>query len=259
MLIISHWNGRLGNNILQIIRAIHYAYIYKHNTIQFKPHNLLTNTFINIEKNNDNNNNNTNTITDTFFNLKKYNIIDPEPYKMREYFQTYISPIFKIKSNIDLINSSNQHDNMIYIHFRGGDIFSSNPHKAYVQPPLSYYRNIIKDYQNIKLVCEDKSNPCINELLKQTNVDYISNTLEQDLVTLANVSNLIIGFGTFGFLLYLINPSLKNLYIPDFFVNELPHGNWGENINIHVIKIPNYIKVGEWKFNEEQRKIMLEY
>ena len=77
MLIISHWNGRLGNNILQIIRAIHYAYIYSHKTIQFKTHNLLTNTFINIEKNNDNNvnndnnDNNSNTIIDTFFYTKK--------------------------------------------------------------------------------------------------------------------------------------------------------------------------------------------
>jgi hypothetical protein len=43
---------------------------------------------------------------------------------------------------------------------------------------------------------------------------------------LANINNLIIGFGTFGFLLYLMNPYLKNLYIPDFFVNELPEGKW---------------------------------
>lgn len=252
MLIINSWYGRTGNNILQIIRALHYAIINRHNSIHFHKHSLLTSNIIileNIE------NNDMSQINDTFFSLKKYNILDPEPYIMKEYFQKYIKPIFKIQ----IENNNNIDDNKIYIHFRGGDIFSSNPHKAYVQPPLSYYKNITKEYDSIKLVCEDKMNPCINELLKQKNVEYISNTLEKDLFILSNVSNLVIGFGTFGFLLYLMNPYLKKLYIPDFFVNELPKGDWGDDINVHIINLPNYIKVGEWKFNEEQKKIMLDY
>lgn len=109
---------------------------------------------------------------------------------MKLYFQQYISNIFNIKKNDKLDDSS-----IVYIHFRGGDIFSNNPHKAYVQPPLSYYKNIVKNYKNVKLICEDKSNPCVNELLKQENTEYISNTLENDLSVLSNVSNLIIGFG----------------------------------------------------------------
>lgn len=251
MLNIQSWTGRTGNNILQIIRAIHYAIINSHNSIQFQKHSLLTSNIITLENIE---NINKSQISDTFFSLKNYNIIDPEPYIMKEYFQKYVKPIFKIKSNIILDDDKN-----VYIHFRGGDIFSSNPHKAYVQPPLSYYKNIINEYDIIKLICEDKKNPCINELLKQKNVQYISNTLEKDLSSLSNVSNLIIGFGTFGFLLYLMNPYLKNLYIPDFFVNELPRGNWGNDINVNIIELPNYIKVGEWKNSEEQRKMMLEY
>lgn len=251
MLIIQSWSGRTGNNILQIIRAIHYAIINSHNSIQFQQHSLLTSNIITLENIE---NINKSQISDTFFSLKNYNIIDPEPYIMKEYFQKYVKPIFKIKSNIILDDDKN-----VYIHFRGGDIFSSNPHKAYVQPPLSYYKNIINEYDIIKLICEDKKNPCINELLKQKNVQYISNTLEKDLSSLSNVSNLIIGFGTFGFLLYLMNPYLKNLYIPDFFVNELPRGNWGNDIKVHIINLPNYIKVGEWKNSKEQQKNMLEY
>jgi len=251
MLSIQSWTGRTGNNILQIIRAIHYAIINSHNSIQFQKHSLLTSNIITLENIE---NSDKSTINDTFFSLKKYNITDPEPYVMKEYFQKYIKPIFKIKSNIILDDDKN-----VYIHFRGGDIFSSNPHKAYVQPPLSYYKNIINEYDISKLVCEDKKNPCINELLKQENVEYISNTLEKDLSILSNVSNLVIGFGTFGFLLYLMNPCLKNLYIPDFFVNELPKGEWGNDIKVHVINLPNYIKVGEWKNSNEQRKMMLEY
>jgi hypothetical protein len=252
MIFIESWTGRTGNNILQIIRAIHYAELNNHNSIHFKPHSLLTSSSITVENIE---NSNHSLISDTFFSLKKHNIIDPEPYIMKEYFQKYIKPIFKIQTE----NNHVIDDKIIHIHFRGGDIFSSNPHKAYVQPPLSYYKNIINDYDSSKLVCEDKKNPCINELLKQKNVQYISNTLEKDLSILSNVSNLVIGFGTFGFLLYLMNPCLKNLYIPDFFVNELPKGDWGDDINVHIIELPNYIKVGEWKNSVEQRKMMLDY
>jgi len=252
MLIIQSWYGRAGNNILQIIRAIHYATINSHNIIYFQQHPLLTSNIIMLEniKNNDKSQ-----VNDTFFSLKKYNIIDPEPGVMKEYFQKYIKPIFKIQ----IEKNNDVDDKKIYIHFRGGDIFSSNPHPAYVQPPLSCYKNIINDYDSIKLVCEDKSNPCINELLKQKNIEYISNTLEKDLSILSNVSNIVIGFGTFGFLFYLMNPHLKNLYIPDFFVNELPKGSWGNDTNVHIIDLPNYIKVGEWKNSKEQREIMINY
>jgi hypothetical protein len=253
MLIINSWFGRLGNNILQLIRAIHYAVLNNHNSIQFQKHSLLTSNIITLENIE---NSDKSTINDTFFSLKKYNITDPEPYVMKEYFQKYIKSIFKIQTEN---NNDVTDDKTIHIHFRGGDIFSSNPHKAYVQPPLSYYKDIINEYDSIKLVCEDKKNPCINELLKQENVEYISNTLEKDLSILSNVSNLVIGFGTFGFLLYLMNPYLKNLYIPDFFVNELPKGSWGNDIKVHIIELPNYIKVGEWKNSKEQQKIMLEY
>lgn len=255
MIVIDSWFGRLGNNILQILRSIHFAIINNHNCIKFESHRMLCTREIKINSINSNNSN-TSIIKDTFFYLKKkHNIDDPEPYIMKKYFQTYIKPIFKIP----LINNNLHNNNEIYVHFRGGDIFSFNPHKAYVQPPLSYYKNIITDYNIVKLVCEDTKNPCINELLKQENVYYTSNTLEKDLSILSNASNLIIGFGTFGFLLYLMNPCLKNLYIPKYFVDELPKGSWGDDIKIHVVELPNYIKVGEWKFNEEQKKIMLEY
>ena len=250
MLIINNWTGRIGNNILQLIRAIHYAIENKHRIIIFNSHKLLSSQkiIINNEVCNDMK------ICDTFFSLSKFNLKDPSPYVMKQYFHRYISPIFLIK-----IGNASLDDTSIYVHFRGGDIFSSNPHKAYVQPPLSYYKNIIDDYENAILVCEDNKNPCINELLKQENIEFTSNTLEKDLSILSNVSNLVIGFGTFGFLLYLMNPYLKNLYIPDYFINELPEGEWGNELNLNIINLPNYIKVGEWKNSVEQRIFMINY
>lgn len=248
MLNIVNWQGRLGNNILQLIRAIHLSKILKHNTIKFPIHNMLSSTMIKIGQNN-----NLAVLNDSFFNLKKYRIDDPEPHIMKLYFQQYIKPIFNVEFDGKIYN-----DNELFIHFRGGDIFSSNPHKSYIQPPLSFYNNIIVEYDKIKLICEDKKNPCIAELLKKNNVEYNSNNLKNDLSILLNASNLVIGFGTFGFLLYLMNSKLKKLYIPDYVINELPKGNWG-NIELHIIKLPNYIKVGEWKNSIEQRNIMLCY
>jgi len=195
-------------------------------------------------------------IVNTFFYINKLGINDPEPVIMKEYFQKYISPIFQIKPP-NRENDNNK--NVLYIHIRGGDIFSKYPHSAYVQPPLSYYKNIIKDYKNVNIVCEDDLNPCVNELRKYKQVNYISDSLANDLEVLSTAENMVIGFGTFGFLLYLLNTNLKNLYIPRYCVNNLPMGSWGNNTNIHITDLPNYIEVGQWKNTLEQRIIMLNY
>tara|TARA_Y100000782_G_scaffold30644_1_gene34113 strand:+ start:45889 stop:46647 length:759 start_codon:yes stop_codon:yes gene_type:complete len=250
MLLINNWTGRLGNNILQILRAIHFAKLNKHSIIKFKPHSFLSQNVITL----DDYNRNKEEISGDFFNLSKFNIIDPEPIIMKEHFQKYIAPIFKIKK-IDKINN----DNTIYIHIRSGDIFNKNPHPAYVQPPFSYYKNIIDHYNSVNLIFEDNKNPCVNELLKINKVTNISGSLNEDLQKLSSAKNLVIGFGTFGFLLYLINQNLKNIYIPKYFIDTLPKGSWGDDINIHIVNLPKYINIGEWKNTFEQRKIMLEY
>ena len=94
---------------------------------------------------------------------------------------------------------------------------------------------------------------------KINNINISYNSLEKDLVTLSSAENLAIGFGTFGFLIYLINPYLKNLYIPRYCLDELPKGSWGDDIKLSIIDLPNYIKVGKWINTIEQRKILCEY
>ena len=98
-LIISPWFGRLGNNVLQIIRAIHYAKINNYNKIKLEKHNAFSEQEIIISNKNDIVNKQT--IKDTFFYPQKLNYTDPDPYIMREYFQTYIMPIFFVKSEIE--------------------------------------------------------------------------------------------------------------------------------------------------------------
>ena len=49
MLIVNNWFGRTGNNILQLIRAIHYAKINNHNNIKFNKHSLLNKDYVELK------------------------------------------------------------------------------------------------------------------------------------------------------------------------------------------------------------------
>lgn len=251
-LIIDNWFGRLGNNILQIIRCIHYAKTYNFAQIKFPSHDYLNTTTISV-----NNGSNQNTILDTFFNIKNMGINDPCPRLMKSYFQTYIKSIVKINLK------EKQNSNILHIHIRSGDIFSQNGgHSYYVQPPLQYYKKIIKskNWENIIIVYEDDKNPCVNVLknLKIDNIQFQSSLLMNDIEQLCSSTNLAIGFGTFGYLIYLMNDNLQNLYIPSYILKELPQGKWGD-ITLNVIELPNYIKCGDWKNTEQQRNIMMNY
>ena len=75
MLIVNNWFGRTGNNILQLIRAIHYAKINNHNNIKFNKHSLLNKCEIIIELDTNITINKTSVI-DTFFYLDKFDMID---------------------------------------------------------------------------------------------------------------------------------------------------------------------------------------
>lgn len=252
MITIKRWSGRNGNNIIQILNSIHYAKIKKHRYIKFPKHDLINGNIIEL----DDIAKTSETVSGYFYIIKnEFKIDPPEPYLMKEYFQKYVSNIFRIKpkqqNNIDL--------DELYIHIRSGDVFSNNPHKGYVQPPLSYYKNIMKDYTKVKIVYEDNKNPCVNELLKYDNVESVrGKSLVDDLNTLINATNLVIGYGTFGYMLYLINNNLKNLYVPEYFINIF-NGDCGDDINIHSIELKDYIKVGDWKNTSKQREIMLNY
>jgi len=196
-------------------------------------------------------------IVNSFFNIKILGTNDPSPTLMKEYFINYIKSIIKINFKIE------QNPNILHFHIRSGDIFSpGGGHSYYVQPPLQYYKNIInsKNWEKIIIVYEDDKNPCVNVLknLKLDNMQFQSSSLINDIEQLCSSSNLAIGFGTFGYLIYLMNDNLQNLYIPSYVLNELPQGTW-DDITLNVIELPNYIKCGEWSNTKQQRNIMISY
>lgn len=241
----NHLLKGFGNNILQIIRCIHYCFIYNHKLILMPEHRYLNSTQILIGEIKENNKE---IVEETFFYFNK----DLEPKLMKKYYEKYIKQI--IKFNFDNIQTNN---NDLFIHIRSGDIFNENPHTYYVQPPLIYYKNIIKKYNNTYVIYEDKKNPCVNELEKLNNVNIITLDLENTLKEFLKATHLVIGFGTFGLLLYIMNNNLKKLYMPKYVYNEMPMGDY--DIDLELIDLPNYIKCGEWECNKEQLELMINY
>lgn len=252
MLYINEWYGRFGNNILQIIRAIHIGINYKYKQINLPNHNFIItkNIVLNsheIDKKE---------IRDNFFNIKKYNLQDPEPYVMKNYFNKYIKNILKI----NYYDKDNYDSSTLHIHIRSGDIFKNNPHPFYVPPPMYYYKKIIENnsWTKIIVVYEDDKNPCINLLKKNyNNICFQSKNLNDDLLELSKSKNLAIGFGTFGLLNYFLSNNIEQIFIPDYAFSEMPKGNWG--IKINIINFPNYIKCGEWKITNENLNKVINY
>lgn len=257
MLIISSWFGRLGNNVLQIIKAIYYAQVHGHSRIEFPIHNMLETRSIGLSEIPDSKE----IISDIFYYLNRLGIHNPTPITMKRIFQQYISGIFRVKC-LDGVEKGKK----IHFHIRGGDIFCSSPHPAYVQPPLSYYTKIMEVYDEATLVCEDKQNPCISKLMELDDVKYVSKTTIEDLSLLCNSKNVAVGYSSFGFLVYLINTRMENFYLPSYFADHFfgcsSVEEWSDEefpTKVHIISIPKYIKVCEWKNTVEQRQLMLSY
>lgn len=257
MITITHWYGRNGNNIMQLIHAIYYAKVYNHNTVRFPAHAFLNSNQIQLQDQQEKKEE----VKGVFFYLgNEFNLHIKEPYEMKRLFLEFIKPIFRIKPSLTY-----SPENTLFIHIRSGDIFGQNPHPGYVQPPLCYYTNVIGDYEKVVAVCEDDKNPCVKYLRNFPHLVYESNSVAEDLAILSGIHHFQMGFGTFGMLIYWMNGDLKTLYIPRYVVEKqmgldasLPL-DWGPNITVHMIDFPNYIECGSWVNSEDQRKLMIQY
>ena len=263
--IIDAWTGRLGNNIFQLLRCIHFSLNVvpgsKISSIEFPTHRLLIGNVVRlsyIEKDDDRC-----FKKGSFFSSEH----DPSLYEFKLMYQKYLSPLVKIKLDDA---SALEDDDVLYIHIRGGDIFSSHPHAMYLQPPVSYYANVISKYERVVLISEDRLNPCVDKLIEEIEPEKLiqsnGNTLEADLKILCRSRNLMIGAGTFGLLIYFMNTDLRRLYVPEYSLDHLPKGRWtggpeeNEDRFLHSLKMPyGYIKNGEWKNTPYQREIMVNF
>jgi hypothetical protein len=245
---IKGWYGRLGNNIIQIMNTVKVALLRNDNKVTFPRHKFFSKQEILLEEGEEINN----VTSGSFFNpnIDGKNMND---YTLEENHIQLIRNIFKIK-NISKIS-----ENSLVIHIRSGDVFSSKPHPNYIQPPLVYYKHIIdtNQWDNIVLVAEDRKNPVITELLNQyPKIKYKRDTLENDIKIVMSATNIVSSQGTFIPSLMMLSTNIKNLYLPSYskITNYLQN-----KCNVIRYEFDGYIKVGEWKNTEKQRKVMLNF
>lgn len=253
MLFIERWSGRFGNNILQIVRAIHYAKLRGHWEVSFPAHSMLTTQSIRLTGTDKSDVGSTARLIKTFTNMADLKVGDGTPATYRAYALKYIRPILRMP-----VVSESQTD--LVVHFRGGDLFGDKPHPSYVQPPLWYFKKAVGDYDgSAAFVYEDLKNPCVRALLGEAVDGAGSSGFSDDLALLLNSKHLIAGFTTLAFAVYLLNPALASLTLPDYFAATLPTGDWGSGFTLKVIALPGYIAVGTWANTAEQRAFMLSY
>jgi len=296
--ILQEWYGRLGNNLTQLINVIDYCernkYVFvQENTIythatkgpiydgltEFegpkKDLHCFINNFIVNFSDNDITIDNVNTlcpnkIIDMFYDAD----IPVANNKKSEILSKYVLPNFNY-------NSNPYDDTTLVIHIRSGDIMKEGCHGFYVQPPFSFYKAVIEDnnYEKIIIVTEpDKKNPAIQLIQENYNNVIIQSTnLCEDISCLLNAKNLICNSnGTFGHMLSLMSPNIKNLYLPYYFHPNASHYDEDNSFlksedtktffdmtnishfKVHTYYIHKYIEPFSWNPNEYQLTLLRE-
>ncbi len=266
---VSHWSGRLGNNIQQVANCIMSAKFNGKEFVQTLDHDIIK-TF-NLPFGSD-----SGQVSGRFYAWEPLvhcekscfeggnEIGIPKEYvykNMHETCKKFISPSLALpkKETID--------DETIVMHLRSGDNYHRifDPPTNYIPNPLVYYLNLIDSFEKVILITEpDDKNPIVHELRKINKVQIQSSTVADDFATLMNAKNVALsGVGTFAMAAALCSSVLENLYTTDLLLTE--HINYSmllnTSINVHVMELENYLPVFpcSWRNTEEQRKFILEY
>ena len=252
---LSHWYGRLGNNIQQCalgtmcarnvrgtFESIDHEIIFPHKTSFGSSDASQVSKFFYYEGN--------------------YKEVDLEPSQvyeeMREICRDFVRPHLDVPRVVIP-------DDTIVIHIRSGDVFDrgvSNPDQ-YVPNPLDFYRQLLDSFDKALVVTEpDEYNPVVQELKKHSKVTVQSLTVQEDFATLLGAKHLASsGVGTFAISAALCSQNIENFYCSDVSISE--HLNYhmlvGTDVKVHVMDLNNYIKPGEWRNTDEQRQFILDY
>ena len=269
---VSHWSGRLGNNIQQIANCIMAAEKYKSTFRQKLDHDIISKYDVNFEE----------LLASDWSGEGRYYSWEALTHcekgiyeggnetglgveyiyrNMRKTCQKHIAPNLKLPQK-DTIG-----DDTIVMHLRSGDNYHRifDPPTNYIPNPLIFYLNLIESYDKCILITEqDRENPIVHELAKIDKVQIQSSTVADDFATLMNAENVALsGVGTFAMAAALCSTTLKNLYTTDLLLTE--HLNYtmlyNTNVDVHVMELDNYLPVFpcSWKNTEEQRKFILDY
>tara|TARA_B100000700_G_scaffold177240_1_gene195912 strand:+ start:1081 stop:1896 length:816 start_codon:yes stop_codon:yes gene_type:complete len=266
---VSHWSGRLGNNIQQVANCIMCAEKNKGVFEQTLDHDIISKFSLSFGEF-------PMEASGRFYSWEPLvhcekgiyeggNEIGVEKEKvydnMARICKEYVRPNLKLPEK-DCIG-----DNTIVMHLRSGDNYHRifDPPTNYIPNPLIFYLNLIESFDKCILITEpDRKNPIVHELAKIDKVEIQSSTVEDDFALLMNAENVALsGVGTFAMAAALCSSEIKNLYTTDLLLTE--HLNYSmlfnTDVDVHVMELENYLPVFpcSWKNTEEQRKFIMEY
>ena len=272
---VSHWSGRLGNNIQQVANCIMAAEKYQSSFIQKLDHEIISKYTVSF---------NPMTGISQWSGKGRYyaweglvhcekGIVEggneigvDRDYiyaNMRRICLEWVAPFLQIPRNKQPIG-----DDTIVMHLRSGDNYHRifDPPTNYVPNPLIFYLNLIESFEKCILITEpDDKNPIVHELKKIDKVQIQSSTVAEDFATLMSAKNVALsGVGTFAMAAALCSSQIENLYTTDLLLTE--HLNYTMLINtdveVHVMELgDDYIPVipCSWANTEEQRQFILDY
>jgi hypothetical protein len=203
--------GRLGNKILQIVKALYYneteglkdaVDVSKLKDREPLLHGLPDVFFPENKKDK--------AIHDTFWNVDTEKDMDKTMFIVDNYILPHISFAYKKPTPIIF-------DNTLVMHIRSGDIFIEGgyPPGYYRQPPACFYENIINQdlYKRYLILSEDEGNPVIKYLMgKYPRIEYYSSTPVNDFRILSCAKYVAISCSTFSYASILLNKNLITYY-----------------------------------------------
>ena len=237
---VSHWSGRLGNNIQQVANCIMSAKFNNQEFVQTLDHDIISKFVISFGDGNAN-------ASGRFYAWEplvhcekgcleggnEIGITKEHVYEnMHETCKKFVSPFLALPKK-EVIG-----DETIVMHLRSGDNYHRifDPPTNYIPNPLIYYLNLIDSFEKVA----------------------------DDFATLMNAKNVALsGVGTFAMAAALCSSVLENLFTTDLLLTE--HLNYSmllnTSVNVHVMELENYLSVFpcSWRNTEEQRKFILEY
>jgi hypothetical protein len=270
-LVIKHWWNRLGDNVFQVIRALHVALYLQKRVLDFPVHTFLNVNQIelNPERESDGQ------VKGLFDNFKPHkcgllnrNLLKAASERNHEKVFNILKPIFKLKTTTPYT------DKTLHIYMRSGDLFGNRQKDVentgtdetlknrvldWCQPPLDFYVQVIKSFpwEEIIIVCEDRSNPNVDALIKlYPNIKYKQNSLHEDIQMLLNAVNVTHYGGNFLKVMYLFSDSMKRFYcFGESFENKYKKG-----YETMVYDAGDYYdRMGKWTLSKSQLRLMTEY
>jgi len=264
---LTDWVGRLGNHLVQLSSAI---WVAKHteSLLQIPKHEVVHKREFDFR--NSSNSNCGKTIESRFlFSSECFQFPIEYDSDRRTVLQEYLYKYLKketfgsqLRGWLGGARGIAPNEDTLVINMRSGrDIFRQNPppQPDYMQPPLSFYQEIIlsNNYDKCLIVTEgDRANPVIPALLAWNSGIEVKEhtTVQSDIATLLGANHLVLAHSSFSWVLAQMSKNLKVLHqwhhFPVSGIDEL---------DINTYRVSNYIKPGTWTASEDQLALMINH